>query len=92
MAVRLRFAAPRMVQGRFAMSLEHNPARQCRFGRIRKAVEYGGISRSGLYVLAGAHPDLFVKFGKSTLVNFDVLDRVLDRLPRAKVKGASRAA
>jgi hypothetical protein len=68
------------------MSIEHHPARQRRFGRIPRAVEYGGISRSGLYLLAVQHRDLFKKNGRTTLVDFDVLDRVLNSLPPANLK------
>lgn len=74
------------------MSLEHAPERQGvrgrfgRFARIPVAVEYGGISRSGLYLLAPKHEGLFVKHGYSTLVNLEILDTVLDALPAAKIK------
>jgi hypothetical protein len=75
------------------MSLEHSPARQ-RYGRPRyqkipKAIEYSGISRSQLYVLAARHSGLFVKNGDSTLVNFDILDEILDGLPIAEIKPAA---
>jgi hypothetical protein len=74
------------------MSLEHSPARQ-RYGRPRyqkipRAVEYSGVSRSQLYVLAPKYPGLFVKNGDSTLVNFDILDRILDGFPPADIKPA----
>jgi len=51
-------------------------------GRILKAIEYSGISRSGLYELAPKGPGLFRKNGVSTLIDFDVLDSVLDTLLR----------
>jgi len=57
-----------------------------RMGRIPKAIEYSGISRSGLYELAPKWPGLLRKNGMSTLVDFDVLDLVLDQLPRAEIK------
>jgi hypothetical protein len=71
------------------MSLEHSPARQRlrrRFGRIRDAVAYGGISRSNLYVWASRHPGLMVKSGVTTLVNFDLYDELLDALPLADIR------
>jgi hypothetical protein len=55
-------------------------------GRIPKAIEYSGISRSGLYELAAKWPGLFRKNGVSTLIDFDVLDLVLNELPRAEIK------
>ena len=69
------------------MSLaETNVARQGRrFARIPKAVEYSGVSRSGLYELAIEHQGLFVKHRTSTLVDLDKLDRVLDAFPPAKL-------
>jgi hypothetical protein len=54
-----------------------------RFGRIPAARIYSGLGRSSLYQLAGMTPGLFKKHGKSTLVDFDVLDRILDALPAA---------
>jgi hypothetical protein len=57
-----------------------------KFGKIPRATEYSGISRSGLYNHAAERPGLFVKDGASTLVNFDVLDNILDGLPKAVIK------
>jgi hypothetical protein len=57
-----------------------------RFGKIPAAVEYSGISRPRLYQLAAAWPGLFRKNGTATLVDFDVLDRILDGLPIATIK------
>ena len=59
-----------------------------RFGKIPTASQYSGHSRSTLYVLAAKNPDLFKKSGRSTLVDFDVLDRLLDQLPPAAIKQA----
>jgi hypothetical protein len=67
------------------MSQAQNSERP-RMGRIPKAIEYSGISRSGLYELASKWPGLFRKNGVSTLIDFDVLDSVLDELPRAEIK------
>lgn len=55
-----------------------------RFGRIPAAVAYSGISKSALYELRAQAPKLFRKNGTATLVDFDVLDAVLDALPIAK--------
>jgi hypothetical protein len=57
-----------------------------RFGTIPRAVDYSGRSRSRLYQLAAKHAGLFRKDGKSTLVDFAILDRILDGLPVAKIK------
>jgi hypothetical protein len=46
------------------------------------------LSRPGAiepYRLAGMTPGLFKKHGKSTLVDFDVLDQILDALPAAVI-------
>jgi hypothetical protein len=59
-----------------------------RFGKLPSAVRYSGRSRSRLYQLAAKHEGLFRKDGKSTIVDFDVLDRILDHLPVAKIKDA----
>ena len=57
-----------------------------RTGKIRAAVQYSGIGRSSLYELAPQYEGLFLKFKKSTLVNFEVLDRIINALPPAKIK------
>jgi hypothetical protein len=57
-----------------------------RFGTIPRAVDYSGRSRSRLYQLAAKHEGLFVKDGKSTLVDFAILNQILDELPIAKIK------
>jgi hypothetical protein len=59
-----------------------------RFGTIPRAVDYSGRSRSRLYQLAAKHEGLFRKDGKSTLVDFAILDRILDGLPVARIKDA----
>jgi hypothetical protein len=55
-------------------------------GTIPAACSYSGRSRSRLYQLAPKHPGLFVKDGKSTLVNFAILDQIIDGFPVAKIK------
>jgi hypothetical protein len=57
-----------------------------RFGKIPRAVDYSGRSRATLYLWAALNPGLFKKDGKSTLVDFAVLDRLLDELPLAQLK------
>jgi hypothetical protein len=52
-----------------------------RFGSIPRAIDYSGRSRSRLYQLAAKHPGLFRKDGKSSLVDFAILDRILDGFP-----------
>jgi hypothetical protein len=59
-----------------------------RFGTIPSAVDYSGRSRSRLYQLAARHEGLFRKDGKSTIVDFAILDQILDGLPVAKIKDA----
>jgi hypothetical protein len=70
------------------MSLQHQL--RPRFGKIRKAVEYGGVSRSVLYLWAARRPDLFRKNGVKTLVDFNVLDSMLDELPLAEINASPR--
>lgn len=61
-----------------------------RFGRINAATKYSSRSRGRLYQLASQHVGLFVKDGKSTLVNFDKLDAILDALPDAGIRPLAR--
>lgn len=55
-----------------------------RFGRLSAAVDYSGICRSKIYQFAETAPELFRRNGSGTLVDFDVLDRLLDALPVGK--------
>jgi hypothetical protein len=61
-----------------------------RFGRIPYATQHAAIGRSSLYEMAAQHPGLFVKFKTATLVDLAKLDEILDTLPPAKIKRASR--
>jgi hypothetical protein len=63
-------------------SIEQRP----RFSKIPGAVNRSGISRASLYKLAPQFPGLFVKAGRSTLCNLDILDTILDGLPVAEIK------
>lgn len=79
------------------MSLEHSPTRQRRsplrprFGTIKDAVAYGGVSRSSLYIWAKQHRGLMVKNGATTLINFDLFDKLLDALPLAEIGAKSNS-
>jgi hypothetical protein len=57
-----------------------------RSGSIKAACEYSGIGRSSLYVEAARHAGLFRKWGGKTIVDFNILDRVIDELPDAAIK------
>jgi hypothetical protein len=63
-----------------------------RFGRIKDATKYCALSRNTLYGLASKHEGLFKKRGASTLVDFGVLDQILDALPAAQIAPPKRAA
>jgi hypothetical protein len=73
------------------MSESTQPAGQRRFGKLPAASEYCGLSRATLYELAPKHPGLFRKSGTATLVDFRILDAILDALPNARIKPATRA-
>ncbi len=60
-----------------------------RFGRIATAERYCDRPRARLYEWAGDNPGLFVKDGNTTLVDFDVLDTILDALRVVVIKPAS---
>jgi hypothetical protein len=68
--------------------LEERP--RPRFGRIPDAKHRSGLSRSTLYGLAAKHRGLFVKAGAATLVDLNVLDRIMDTFPPAEIKLPSR--
>jgi hypothetical protein len=66
------------------MSIQSTP--RPRFGKLSAAAEYSGLSRATLYLKAPQYPGLFRKNGAATIVDFEILDRVLDALPIAKIK------
>jgi hypothetical protein len=61
-----------------------------RFGKILDAMTYSGIGRSKLYELAGEHRGLFRKSGEATLVDYNLLDTLLDALPVAEITKTQR--
>jgi hypothetical protein len=61
-----------------------------RLAPIDEATDYCGLSRSVLYELAPQWDGLFKKFGRRTLVDYAVLDRVLDTLPSARIRPPAR--
>lgn len=62
-----------------------------RSGRIPEAKAYSGFGRSRLYELAAAHRGLFKKNGAAVIVDFDILDRIIDELPVAEIKPPRKA-
>jgi hypothetical protein len=56
-----------------------------RWGRIPDAIERSGLGRSYLYKLAAEHPGLFRKHGTATVVDFQVLDTILETAPVAQL-------
>jgi hypothetical protein len=56
-----------------------------RWGRIPQAVDYSGLARTSLYKLAGIHPGLFRKHGVATIVDFQMLDAILEAAPAAEL-------
>jgi hypothetical protein len=56
-----------------------------RWGRIPDAIERSGLGRSYLYKLAAEHPGLFRKHGTATIVDFQILDALLEAAPNAKL-------
>ena len=63
-----------------------------RFGKLPTAVAYSGRSRTRLYEWAEKYKGLFKKDGASTLVDFDILDEILDQLPDAVINVSAAAA
>jgi len=59
-----------------------------RFLKIPAAVTYGGIGRSKLYQLAAKYPELFRKNGRTTLVDLQVYDSILNTLPPYRLAAA----
>jgi hypothetical protein len=57
-----------------------------RASRIPAAIKHSGIGRSTLYKIAPKYPGLFLKLGSATLVDLNVLDKVIDELPPAEIK------
>jgi len=64
---------------------EAKPLGRPRFSRINPAAKYAGRSRGQLYIWAARYLGLFRKDGKTTLVDLNLLDAILDELPAAKI-------
>jgi hypothetical protein len=60
-----------------------------RFGSIPGGMRYASIGRTKLYAAAAKRPELFRKWDGKTLVDFDVLDEIMNDLPIAKIKPAA---
>jgi len=58
-----------------------------RFGRIPVARRYSGLSRSKLYEMAAHHRGLFRKADGATIVDLEMLDKILADLPAADIGG-----
>jgi hypothetical protein len=65
--------------------MSHATINRPRFGKIPAAMAYSGLGRMKLYEEAAANPALFRKAGAATIVDFDVLDAILEQLPPAKI-------
>ena len=68
--------------------LENSQRLRPRFGRVNEAMAYAAISRSRLYEWGRKQPKLFRKNGSRSLIDFDLLDMILDDLPVAELKAA----
>jgi hypothetical protein len=75
-----------------AAALVSGKTEQPAYGRIRAAVQTYGVSRSWLYREAPNNPGLLVKAGRTTLVSFEVLRRILASLPQASIGQNKRAS
>ena len=62
-----------------------------RFGRIYRAIDQSGLSRSALYGLAAENPGLFLKFGSATIVDLIFLDNLMANLPAAQIGKAKES-
>jgi hypothetical protein len=60
-----------------------------RWGRIPDAIARSGLGRSFLYKLAAEHPGLFRKHGTATVVDFQVLDAILEAAPAAELSNSA---
>ena len=61
-----------------------------RFGRTPDAQRRSGLSRGKLYQLAAQHPGLFKKYDTATIVDLEMLDRILEALPAADMRKRPR--
>jgi hypothetical protein len=57
-----------------------------RSGRIKHALAHFGLGRTRLYEYAAENEGLFKKDGRSVIVDYDILDRIITNLPAAKIK------
>jgi hypothetical protein len=57
-----------------------------RWGTVKKANAEYSIGKTEIYETAKKHPKLLRKWGNKTLVDFDVLDEIMDKLPVAELR------
>jgi hypothetical protein len=72
--------------------MSEQPTSRRRFGKLPAATEYSALSRATLYELAPKYPGLFKKNGGATIVDFTILDEILDGLPIAEIKAPARSS
>jgi hypothetical protein len=70
------------------------PQRQLAFrpraGGVEDAVLYCGVSRASIYNAGARHPGLLKKWNGRTIVDFDILDSIIDALPVGPAKPMPR--
>jgi hypothetical protein len=67
-------------------------ANRPRSGSVTSACAYCGLSRSKLYGQAPRYPGLFKKWDGKTIVDFNILDQIIDGLPDAAIKAPGPTA
>jgi hypothetical protein len=60
--------------------------------RIPEAIRLSGLSRSEIYRRAGRGEIILLKCGRTTLVQFRSLRRLITSLPRASIRPAMRSS
>lgn len=62
-----------------------------RFGRMPDAKRRSGLSKGKLYQLAAQHRGLFKKADAATIIDLEMLDRILAELPAAEIDTRGRS-
>jgi hypothetical protein len=56
-----------------------------RWSRVPQACDHSGMSKSSLYKIASQNPGLFRKHGRSTFVDLQMLDKIIEDAPPAEL-------
>jgi hypothetical protein len=62
------------------------PSRSKRWGTVNETTQEYPLGKTEVYETAREHPELLRKWGRKTIVDWDLLDEIMDALPAAELR------